>query len=166
MNFDVIEISEEQLKGLSVVQMKMLRTAQQKKDSLYRKAEDDLEVFRVLFLSAGMKNSNLYEDKKAELYSDRDYETAVLADNLIYNLSLNEPSGGGDTGDTGGDEQAGYIVDYSLTYNERYVIVRDYYLAIPDSAERMALYTADDVAKRYLSGYYTTLYNVLATYSK
>lgn len=166
MNFDIIDITEEQLKGLSVVQMKMLRTAQQKKDALYRKAEDDLEVFRVLYLTAGMKNSNLYADKRAELYEDRDYETAVLADNLIYNMSLNESSGGGDTGDPGGDEQAGYIVDYSLTYNERYVIVRDYYLAISDPDERMALYAADDVAKRYLSGYYTTLYNVLATYSK
>ena len=66
----------------------------------------------------------------------------------------------------GGDEGAGYVVDYSLSYSERYVIVRDYYLAIADPAERMALYTADEVAKRYLDSYYGSLYNVLYTYSQ
>ena len=30
----------------------------------------------------------------------------------------------------------------------------------------MALYTADDVAKRYLDSYYGSLYNVLYTYSQ
>ena len=86
-----------------------------------------------------------------------------MADNLIYNMSLNEPlpDGGEDS-----DESAGYIVDYSLSYAERYVIVRDYYFAIADSEERMALYRADDVARAYLGAYYSTLYNVLDVYSK
>ncbi len=44
--------------------------------------------------------------------------------------------------------------------------MRDYYLAIENPAERMALYTADDTAKRYLGSYYSTLYNVLYTYSQ
>ena len=39
MLFDIIEITDEELKALSVVQMKMLRTAQQKKDELERKAD-------------------------------------------------------------------------------------------------------------------------------
>ena len=81
-------------------------------------------------------------------------------------LFRSEPTGGGDTGGEGGDESAGYIVDYNLSYNERYVIVRDFYLAIPDTDERLALYGADEVAKKYLSSYYSTLYSVLATYSK
>lgn len=116
--------------------------------------------------TSGMKNSTLIEDKDRELRDELGYQTALLADNLIYNMSLNEPSNGGDIGGDGGDEEAGYIVDYTLTYNERYIIVRDYYLAITDPDERMALYAADETAKKYLSSYYTTLYNVLATYSK
>ena len=44
--------------------------------------------------------------------------------------------------------------------------MRDFYLAIPDTDERLALYGADEVAKKYLSSYYSTLYSVLATYSK
>ena len=166
MQFDIIDITEDRLKELSVVQMKMLRTAQQKKDELVRKFEKELNLFRAVVFTSGMKNSTLIEDKDRELRDELGYQTALLADNLIYNMSLNEPSNGGDIGGDGGDEEAGYIVDYTLTYNERYIIVRDYYLAITDPDERMALYAADETAKKYLSSYYTTLYNVLATYSK
>ncbi len=166
MQFDIIDITEDRLKELSVVQMKMLRTAQQKKDELVRKFEKELNMFRAVVFTSGMKNSTLIEDKDRELRDELGYQTALLADNLIYNMSLNEPSNGGDIGGDGGDEEAGYIVDYTLTYNERYIIVRDYYLAITDPDERMALYAADETAKKYLSSYYTTLYNVLATYSK
>ena len=165
MRFDIINLTETELAALTVVQMKMLRTAQQKKNDLVSKAEKELKMFRALTLTAGMKNSTLYGEKEAELQKDVDGQCAVIADNLIYNMSLNEPTTDGDIGGEGGDEGAGYIVDYSLSYNERYVIVRDYYLAIEDPNERMALYTADDTAKKYLSSYYTTLYNVLYTYS-
>lgn len=166
MQFDIIDITPEEIEKLSVVHMKMLRTAQQKKDELCRKADKDTEMFRAIVLTAGMKNSTLLKAKQAELKAELDYQVAVLADNLIYNMSLNEPSGGGDIGGGDGDEGAGYIVDYTLSYNERYVIVRDYYLSILDPDERMALYAADETAKKYLSSYYTTLYNVLYTYSK
>lgn len=165
MLYDIIEISEEELKKLTAVQLKMLRTAQQKKDELIHKAELDMKMFRSIVMTAGMARSTLIDDKKAELDGEVQYKCAILADNLIYNMSLNEPpDGNGGGGD--GDESAGYIVDYSLSYNERYVIVRDYYLSIADSNERMALYSADETAKKYLSSYYTTLYDVLATYSK
>ena len=163
MKFDIINLTETELKALNAVQMRLLRTAQQKKDELYRKAEKDLKTFKKIVLTAGMKNSNLVAAKEAELQDELDFKTAYLADNLIYNMSLNEP--GGETGG-GGDEEAGYLVDYSLTYNERYVIVRDYYLAIEDPVERMELYKADDVAKEYLASYYSTLFNVLYAYSK
>ena len=170
MKFDIIDISDEELEKLTVVQMKMLRTAQQKKDELLYNAEKDLEMFGRIVLTAGMKSSTLMNDKRVEIYGEVDYKCAILADNLIYNMSLNEPTNGddigGDVGGIGGDEGSGYIVDYSLSYNERYIIVRDYYLAIKDPNERMALYAADEVAKKYLGTYYATLYNVLYSYSK
>ena len=165
MEFDIIQLTETEIEALSVVQMKMLRTAQQKKNELYHKAERELKNYTEMTLGAGMKNSTLAESKRAALWQEADYQTAILADNLIYNMSLNEPSGDGDIGGDGGDEGAGYIVDYSLSYNDRYVIVRDYYMAISDPNERMALYSQDDVAKKYLSSYYGTLYNVLYAYS-
>lgn len=166
MKFDILDIPQEELNGLSVVQMKMLRTAQQKKDELVRKAQKQLEIFTGAAYSNGMENSTLLKSKRQDAQEELDFQIAVLTDNLVYNMSLNEPTSGGDMGGEGGDEGAGYIVDYSLSYSERYVLVRDYYLSIENADERMALYSADDTAKKYLSGYYSTLYNVLATYSK
>ena len=163
MEFDIIELTPQEIKALTAVQMKMLRTAQQKKNALYRTADKEFATFKNIVMTNGMLESTLLEAKRAELDKELEYQTAVLADNLIYNMSLNEPlpDGGED-----GDESAGYIVDYSLSYAERYVIVRDYYFAIADSEERMALYRADDVARAYLGAYYSTLYNVLDVYSK
>ena len=166
LDFDVIDLTEEDFKNLTVVQMKLLRTAQQKKDELYRNMEKDYRMYKNLAMTTGMNRSTLISEKFTELYNEYEYKLEILADNLLYNLSLNEPTNDGDLGDVGGDESAGYIVDYSLSYNERYIIVRDFYLAIPDPNERMALYAADEVAKKYLGSYYGTLYNVLATYSK
>lgn len=165
MEFDIIPITSAELAALSVVQMKMLRTAQQKKDELVHKAEKELAAYRAIFYGGGMSNSSLEESKEQSLQDEVDYQTSILADNLIYNMALNEPTSGSDTGDEGGDESSGYLVDYTLSYSERYVIVRDYYLAIDDPDVRLALYAADDTAKQYLSGYYGTLYNVLYTYT-
>lgn len=165
MEFDIIDISQDEIKKLSVVAMKMLRTAQQKKDELCRKRDEELKIFRRIVITNGMLNSSLLEAKKAELQAELDKQVALLADNLLYNMSLNEPTSGGDVGESGGDEGAGYAVDYTLPYNERYKIVRDYYFSIADPNERMALYAADEVAKKYLSSYYGTLYDVLYSYS-
>lgn len=159
MKFDIIKITDEELKNFSVAKMKLLRSAQQKKDELARKAEREIQSFCEKAYTAGMKNSTLIDDKKSEIYEELNYRVAILADNLIYGLSLcNDPAGDG--------EKAEYTVDYSLSYNERYIIVRDYYLKITDRETRMAKYSADEVAKQYLGTYYGTLYNVLASYDK
>ena len=162
MEFDIIELTPQELKALSNVQMKMLRTAQQKKDALYRTADKEFATFKNIVMTNGMLQSTLLDSKRAELDKELEYQSALLADNLIYNMSLNAP----DVEEGDGDESAGYIVDYSLPYTDRYIAVRDYYLAIADHDERMALYNADKVARAYLGAYYSTLFNVLETYSK
>lgn len=146
--------------------MKMLRTAQQKKNELYHKLEKELKMYRAVALGSGMKYSSLIAEKEAELRREAEYQTAILADNLLYNMALNEPTNDSDIGGSGGDAGEGYVVDYSLSYAERYVIVRDYYMAIEDPEERLALYANDDTAKNYLSSYYYTLQEILKTYSK
>lgn len=143
----------------------MLRTAQQKKNALKRTAEKEYATFKNIVMTNGMLESTLPEAKRAELNEEVEYQSALLADNLIYNMSLNAPDP--DEGkDDGGDESAGYIVDYTLPYTDRYVAVRNYYLSIADRNERMALYSADDTARKYLGAYYSTLYDVLYAYSK
>lgn len=162
MEFDIIEISENTLLQLSAIQMQLLRTAQKKKNELKRKMEQDLALFKKLVYTDGMKQSTLLEHKQKELEEQFDYEVDILVEQLEYAMNLNEPFPDWDDEDA----KAGYIVDYNLTYTERYIIVRDYYLSITPPSERMALYAADKVAKRYLGTYYSYLYDVLSTYSK
>lgn len=162
MEFDILVLSEEEIGAFTNVQMQLLRTAQKNKNALRHKLEQDMALFRKLVLTNGMGASSLAVHKREELEAEFDYQVAILAEQLQYALEVNAPFP--DSGEF--DDSTGYIVDYSLSYTDRYIIVRDYYLAIEDPAERMALYTNDDVARQYLGSYYATLYNVLYTYSQ
>ncbi len=161
MEFDIIELTPEELSNFTSVQMQLLRSAQKNKNTLRENMDRDLRLFKSLLLTDDVFNSSLYAQKRAELEREFDFKTESIAEQLRYNLSLSEPYDPDDN-----DEEAGYIVDYTLSYNERYRIVRDYYLSITDPAERMALYSADDTARKYLGSYYASLYNVLYSYSK
>lgn len=156
MQYDVIEISEEELSQLSTIQIRLLRTAQQKKDEMCRNAERDKQLFYRIALTNGIFNSSIVAAKNKEIDDELYMQLKILKDNLIYNMTLSEPSGGDDLGE---DPDVGYIVDYSLSYNERFIIVRDYYLKISDPVERLNLYRADETARKYLSTYYTALYD-------
>lgn len=162
MEFDVIDMTEEEIENLSTVQTQLLRTAQKNKNELRYNLERDFNLFKKLLLTDGMYDSSLLTQKRAELEEEFNRSAGIIAEQLKYSLTLNEPYPGNGEGDV----NTGYIVDYTLSYTERYAIVRDYYLAIPDPSERMALYTADEVAKKYLASYYSTLYDVLYTYSQ
>ena len=74
MKYDIINLTETELKALTVVQTKLLRTAQQKKDELYHKAEKELKAFRAVALTSGMKNSSLIDAKWNELKSELDFQ--------------------------------------------------------------------------------------------
>lgn len=161
MTFDIVTFTQEDLSKLSNVQMQLLRTAQKKKNELQHKMESDLAMFRRLLLTENLHNSTLYSHKQSELQTEFNYQVEILKEQLLYSLALNEPQPDQDKD----QELVGYIVDYTLSYTDRYAIVREYYLALPSDI-RMNLYTNDDVAKRYLGSYYTTLYNVLYSYSQ
>ncbi len=162
MVFDILDLSERELSELSVVQMQLLRSAQKKKNELQFKMERDIELFEKLLLTDGMDDSSLLEQKRVELEAQYEYDVGIIREQLEYSLKINDPYPGEDEDQS----QVGYVVDYSLPYIDRYAIVKQYYLAIEDPAERMNQYGADDVARRYLGSYYTTLYNVLYQYSQ
>lgn len=161
MEFDIIPLTQSELKEYSLIQMQLLRTAQKKKNEMKKALEDNIAAYRRLVLSDGMKNSTLLADKEAYLTAEYEKELAIVVEQLEYSLKVNSPSPDGDP-----DPETGYIVDYTLSYNERYIIVRDYYLSIPDPVERLTLYEKDDVARKYLDSYYTTLWSLLYNYSK
>ena len=161
MEFDVVEISQDELKNLTAVQMQILRTAQKSKNELVHKMEKELELFKKLVYTDDMKESSLLEQKEAELQAELDYQLAIIVEQYEYGMQLSEPYIP-EHPDAG---QVGYLVDYTLPYSDRYSIVREYYLAIKDPTQRMNLYANDEVAKDYLSSYYRALFNVLYSYS-
>lgn len=161
MTFDIISVSDSELMDYTPVQMQLLRTAQKSKNKLRYNLEKEMDMFKRLLLSNDIHSSTLLDSKRAELEEDFNYEVEIIVEQLKYALELNSPYIGDDE-----LENVGYIVDYSLSYFERYNIVKNYYLSIGDPSQRMALYAADGVAKKYLSSYYYTLYDTLSTYSQ
>lgn len=168
MQFDIIPITGTEAGKLSSAQMGLLRNAQQKKNELLHSGEKELKRFELSVLSSGMKHSSLTEAKRLEIESETEYRCAVIADELLYDMSVINQVQDNVSGNLPGESGSGvgYTVNYSLSYSQRYVIVRDYYLQIKDVTERMTKYAADETAKKYLDSYYKTLYNVLATYEK
>ena len=163
MTFDIIDITEAEVKSLETVRLKLLRTAQQKKDELFHKLENAIAEQMRLIYSNGMENSSLLAQITAELTAEYEYQVEIIREQLLYNMSLGEPTLGGETGGSGSENSA-YIVDYELSYLERYVIVRDYYLSIEDPNERIAILRQDNVARQYLGTYYNTLFNYLVQF--
>lgn len=165
MNFDIIVMSQQEAEALETVQLKLLRTAQQKKDELTQKLKTQLAEYKAITYSNGVHLSSLYEEYEKEATAEYDRQVEVLREQLVFNMSLKEPTTGDETGGSGSDD-SGYLVDYELSYIERYVQVRDFYLAIPDPNERLALYRTDEVAMKYLGTYYNNLYNYLLQFTQ
>ncbi|MGN0824239.1 MAG: hypothetical protein ACI4MB_04135 [Candidatus Coproplasma sp.] len=162
MIFDIVDITEDEVDLLTTVQKKLLRTAQQKKNEMVRKRDKQLFELKIMLNSNNMENSSIYSQMEAEIQKDYQTELDVLVEQLQFNMSLREPTSGDETGDSGMDN-TGYVVDYELSYLERYISVRDYYLTIEDPNERIALLQADTVAQEYLGTYYSVLYDYLMT---
>lgn len=164
MIFNIIDITEDELDHLTTVQKKLLRTAQQKKDEMDRKRDEQLFELKIMCNSNNVESSSIYRQTANKIQSDYQIELDVLIEQLQFNMSLREPTNGGETG--GGDiDNTGYIVDYELSYLERYIAVRDYYLTIEDPNERIALLQQDKVAMEYLGTYYSVLFDYLYTFT-
>ncbi len=162
MIFDIVDITDEEVALLTTVQKKLLRTAQQKKNEMVRKRDEQLFELKIMVNSNNMENSSVYPQMAAKIEEKYQTELDILVEQLQFNMSLREPTNNGETGDSGSDNSA-YIVDYELSYLERYIIVRDYYLTIEDPNERIALLQADKVAQDYLGTYYSVLFDYLIT---
>ena len=165
MIFDIINITEEEANALDIIQLKLLRTAQQKKNELTRKLEQELAEVKRLTYSNRMNESSVYVATEDGLMADYNNQVEILREQLVFNMSARDPTVDGDTGGSGSDA-TGYIVDYELSYVERYISVRDYYFTIEDPNERLALYRQDMVAYEYLGSYYGTLFNYLVQFTQ
>ena len=76
--------------------------------------EQELELFKKLVLTDGMKNSSLYEGKRVGLEAEYNRELDIIVEQLKYALKLNEPL----PDDGGGDEKVSSRRTSQVFYNQ------------------------------------------------
>lgn len=151
MEIDIISYTPEQFSVLTGEQLLQIKEAQMKKNDLLRNLEERLQKEKEKLVENGMIHAGIWALLEEKLRSECEDEIAWLRDTLLFYLRY---SGAEDI------LSAPYTVDYSLSEIERYNVVRDYYMgAYDDPVERLNAYRKDEVAMKYLSEYYSSLYD-------
>lgn len=157
MQFDVIEITDDDLAAMTAQQYLILVNAQLKKDELTKQLAEDKKSVLLVLLANGMARSSTYSDLCAELDAAYAADIEVLVEKLQYNLA--------NTSLPVSLMDVGYDLNFALSEEARMEEVQAYYLAIEDPSERMRRYAEDETAKEYLGDYYDVLYGILSQYS-
>lgn len=156
MVIDIISYTDAQFAALSKEQMLKVCSAQLKKNQLANKLEEDLKKELDNLVKNGTFVSCIWNLLKEKLQEDYEMEVGYIRDKLLYELQKIASD------ESGGEVVAPYNVDYSLSYDERYIIVRDYYVnSYQNPTERMAAFQADTFAPVYVGDLYSTLYDYL-----
>lgn len=151
MVIDIISYTEEQLAALSEEQILEVKTAQQKKNELAVKVQENKDAFKRKLVENGTFLSHVWPlicQKYDEEYTQ---QVNALRDALLFYLHYTSRS-------SAATEK--YPIDYALSVEERFYDVRDYYdTTYADPQERFEAFKADSVARLYLGELYAPLYD-------
>lgn len=154
MTIDIIDYKEEQYAELSDAQILEIRDAQKKKNARILKMYEQMRALERKAVDNGMLYSSSFSLQLQDVQDSCEIEVMQIRDELIFYLqfaSRLEPS-----------TESGYPLDYSLTLDERYLVLRDYYLDMySDPSERYEEFQKDKVAKTYLCERYSVLLDYL-----
>ncbi len=156
MTIDIISFTDEQFAFLSESQIQEVKNVQAQKDELTRALIEKKRKEKFRLLKNGVFRSAIYQSVCSTL--DDEYATRVerLKEQLLFYLRFSSKI------DDEESENSPYTVNYSLTYEERYTIVRSYYLdTYSDGSKRFDAFKADKVAPNYLGEFYATMYDYL-----
>ena len=153
MNIDIITYSDEQYAAMTQEQLKEVRQAQEEKDDLKLKLEETLQKERDALVKKGIFNSNLYEMIKEKAQKEFEDKVAFIRECLVFYLRYSaDPDGSG--------LDAPYEVNYALSYEARFNVVRSYYeTEYTDGKERFEAFKLDRFALKYLGELYLPLYD-------
>ena len=148
---DIIDFTNIQYSLLTKGQLQTIRTAQQKKDRLYRDLQKALRKEKHRLVKNGVFRSKLYELLVERLTEEYEEEVDVVRQGLLFYLRYSMQP----------DQNAPYEVDYSLEYAERVAGVRAYYeqTYASSASARFEAFKKDKFAKTYLGEYYAMLYD-------
>ena len=101
-------------------------------------------------------------DAIAEIESEKQKEIEAIKSDLDYQLAYESL---GSSGNENGPYRYPQNPNYTLTYSERFLVVRNYYMEqTSDPNARLKAYGMDTLAKSYLGQFYQTLYDLLLSY--
>ncbi len=162
MDIDIIDLTNPDYADLSKVQLAMVRAAQAKKNDILSQAEQDKGEFFRLLLSDNVVRSSMRAEKETEIDTLAQAEIDVVRSDLIYQLAY---EGISSEGNEYGPYRYPENPNYNLTYPQRFIVVRNYYMDLTSDANaRVQAYSMDSLARSYLGEYYQTLYDLLVTY--
>lgn len=160
MVIDIIDLNE--YPDLNAVQLAMVRAAQSQKNALQGVGEEKKgKIFRNLLLH-NVARSSYYENECAAIDAETAKKIDVVRDDLLYQIAYEELQS---TGNEYGPYRYPENPNYNLSYSQRFLVVRNYYMNLyADAQTRLTAYFMDTLAREYLGEYYQTLYDLLASY--
>ena len=152
MNIDIISYTDAQYAALSEEQLLQVKAAQLKKNKLDAKLERDKIEEKHRLVKRGIFLSGIWPLYCEKLQQEYEQEVENLRDSLLFYLRC--------TTKAEQESSAPYTVNYALTVEERFAIVRQYYqVNYTDAQKRYDAFLADSVAPAYLGEMYAPLHD-------
>lgn len=164
MEIDIIDLTDEEYAELTQVELAMVNTAQANKNSVLAQAKVKKQKLLKTLLTNNVARSSVRRDYDSQVDAEAQREIDVIREDLLYRLAYEAKyADGNDAGPYRYPENP----NYNLTYAQRFLVVRDYYMHITTNPQaRLQAYGIDSLAVSYLGEYYQTLYDLLASYVK
>lgn len=155
-HIDIITFTESQFSLLTRGQLQEVKTSQQKKNRLYKKLQEQLRREKHRLVKNGVYNSRIFEMISARLTEEYERDVELIKECLLFYLRYSmKPSSSDST-----VVDAPYTVDYSLSDEERLLVVKEYYESTYATwKERYYALVQDNVAKKYLGELYAPLHD-------
>ena len=162
MKIDIVDLTSDQYKNLSPVQLAMVRAAQVKKDKVVAEADKSKNELKYFMLANNVVRSTALRDANRAIEEQKNKDVEIIKNDLDYQLAYEAL---GSEGNENGPYRYPQNPNYNLSYSERFLTVRKYYMEITsDPNARLKAFAGDTLARSYLGEYYQTLYELLASY--
>ena len=156
MEIDIISYKAVQFAALTTSGVREIRTTQLRKNKLLRQLDKNLKKERNSLLKKGIFDSCIWEQIQSKMQAECNAQIEELRESLLFYLEY--------IAKTKVDvSKVPYNVDYALSFEERYVQVKNYYLTTYTEANaRFGTFILDTFAPAYLGELYSMLYDELA----
>ena len=154
-SIDIISFTEEQFSLLAKGQLQTVKTAQQRKDRLYKALQEKLRKEKHRLVKNGVFCSRIFNFIEDRLTFEYEREVEIIRQCLLFYLHYSMKPNQSTT------DSVTYLVDYSLSEEERMGVVREFYESTytNDAKGLYAAFLQDMVAPQYLGELYAPLHD-------